>query len=368
MDKGSETQFDPSVPTTDACSMLRLPDELLLCIVQCLEGRARQQSLCNLSLVNHRLSLIVSEEFYCSPAVKPRHALQLVGRLLDNMKIVKKLWSLEILDEDSEDNKFCESNWGDYDFHGGDVEASDEHRLKLTVQCRRALHEHGINDDSWRWAAGLQAGDYHAYIAVIFAIIPNLQQLILSNQYAKTLAQPANAYRGRIGTPARPYLANSFDNIAQSLQKLIVLPTVYHRQSSWASTLWDLSSLNMVALQGVTHVTVPFSCLPRGSLGVAPATLQLPPNLQGFRVTGCMHDIVKFLQYFLARERHKYLLLREVETVWDEIGMDQLLESLGGNVELGTFETSWAVEHKSVMLRWKFDGNLEGSPSSSRSV
>ncbi|KAH7366635.1 hypothetical protein BKA66DRAFT_470650, partial [Pyrenochaeta sp. MPI-SDFR-AT-0127] len=356
MGKDSHTKLDPSVPSAEVCCLLRLPDELLLWVAQSLGGRARQQALCALTLVNRRLALIVRDLVYCSPVVKPRNAYQLAARLLNDATLAKRVVCLEILNGDAEDERFSNWEWGDHDFHGGDAEEPSEYTLDLAFQCRRVLHYHGINDDSWRWAAGLQAGDYYAYIALLLIITPNLQQLILSNQYAKALAQPENAYRGRIGTPARPYLANGLGSMSQSLRELIILPMLHDRPKYLASDPWNLISINMMGLMSVTHLTIPSTCLCKGVFG-APDASPFPPNLQRFLITGCTDEIVSFLQWFLMHKRHKFLLLRELEACWNETDIDQLSEKLRCHAELKLFRVCRAVEHEGAIVRWTFEGN-----------
>ncbi|KAF2134998.1 hypothetical protein P153DRAFT_362698 [Dothidotthia symphoricarpi CBS 119687] len=367
--KSISLQVQSNITTTaplNVPNLLRLPDELLVQVAQRSDETERQASLCNLSLVNRRLSAVFKEELYCAPSLKPDHAHQLVVQLLDQPRLAQKVTKLEILDTSPEKVQtrawdWDRKEWNDVEFQGGDIFNPSDATLKLAFKCWDALSSRGIVDHSWRWIAGLQAGDSYAYVSVLLAITPKLKRLTVSNQYAKALAKPRFTLHETLGISLRPYMVYSLNKIAPSIEEFQLAPNPYgqlglveHNASD--IDFWSFKSLDLRGMTSVRHLTFPSSALGGLSQIAGFVSPRFPPNLHSLRITDCQLIAICFLKAFLFRAPQRHPRLRVIEAAFREerIGLVTGSESMNREAEMQI--VSKTAKAQGLKVRWNFQG------------
>ncbi|KAH7081288.1 hypothetical protein BKA63DRAFT_599654 [Paraphoma chrysanthemicola] len=180
--------------------LLKIPNEILLDILDYLEQQERQAALCQLSLVNHQLAWFAKDALFVSPSINPSHARLLAKQLIRFPHLANRIVNLEVLNTWTHHKAPAKCEYGP------EFEENDHARQvkPSTLRCLHALRSHGITERSFIWVPWLDSNDCFAYIALVIAISKRLRRLKLSEQYLRALCQPTPANQDK--RPFRPYL------------------------------------------------------------------------------------------------------------------------------------------------------------------
>ncbi|KAH7091502.1 hypothetical protein FB567DRAFT_275708 [Paraphoma chrysanthemicola] len=337
--------------------LLRVPNEILLDILDYLEQQDRQAALCQLSLVNHQLACFAKDALFMSPSINPRHGRLLAKQLIRYPQLANKIVNLEVLHTWTHHKAPAKCEYGtefEESGHARQVRPS-------TLRCLHALRSHGITEKSFIWVPWLDANDCFAYIALVIVISKRLRRLKLSEQFLRALCQAKPADQDK--RPFRPYLKSLalWERSLYGLDRLSLsstgLPAFCNTQPNYSIRYLDFS-----VFDGVGCIELPALVLAEMMCSEHLAIVagrsaghelpSFPVTMRSLRITGCNMGSSKLVAMLIRGARVKYTLLEEIVGIWD--GEEVPVPTEPGTHRAGSHWQSLyeTARQEGIILRW----------------
>ncbi|KAH7078083.1 hypothetical protein BKA63DRAFT_602079 [Paraphoma chrysanthemicola] len=195
-------------------NLIALPDEVLLCILGCLDEWDRQAALLNLFLVNRRFAAFAGVELYYSPTITPARAHLLVARILENPALASKIARLRIQCTGAEEERLL--NWEQYDYRSRMAVASAaENTRDARRRCMAILRTHGFGNDCTQWITGPGMDGTFVDIAALVLLTSNIRSLTLDYQIASDMARPMGLHENGMSRYASHLLSQTLPRLVQ---------------------------------------------------------------------------------------------------------------------------------------------------------
>ncbi|KAF2029171.1 hypothetical protein EK21DRAFT_90065 [Setomelanomma holmii] len=321
--------------------LLKLPNELLLGVLDCFDRKERQAVLCRLSLVNRRLAEVARDELFVSPSINPMHAKEMVAQLVRNPCLASKIRWLEI-----------QHNCAVEERDSGGILTADmyQKRVKpLSLRCLQTLRMYRVTEVASGWVPWLDTDDAFIYSAVVIVMAQGLKQLCLSRQFADMLGRAEITTQP--GGSFRPYLTSPilWGQRFRSLDSLIIGPmeqaNMTKIEPNSENYLRGLRYMDFGTFQNVLRLEVPGEILAiihqtkrPTNIGKEPGTrrLNFPSAMEYLCITECIWRYLRILHELShPRIRHEgnptetrvsraYPHLREVVVVWNHDAVPEM--------------------------------------------
>ncbi|KAH7070205.1 hypothetical protein FB567DRAFT_539470 [Paraphoma chrysanthemicola] len=349
-------------------NLIALPDEVLLCILNCLDKWDRQAALFNLFLVNRRFAAFAGIELYYSPTITPARAHLLVVRILETPALASKIARLSIQCTGAEEERLLNWEPNNWESRMAMGNSAAENTREARRRCMAVLRTHGYVDDYTQWITGPGMNGTFVDIAALILLTSNVRCLTLAYQVASDMARPMGLHESGMSRYASHILTEMLPRLVQlrirprklrvRLENHQPLPSLKHPVLGQQFEGYDgdidalreclripkaeleaenngplnlkarivgrdddlrLEHLNIGSMIAIKHFEIPSHALfTRPSKSGSSTPLAFPPNMQSLRITACAWNIIQYLDRFATTECSSYVHLRTIEAVWED--------------------------------------------------